>query len=100
MKILVSRSQPQKRLEEYNVTIENDETTVMDVLDYIYQHLDHTLSYYRHSVCSQGVCGRCGVKLNGKNVLACSAVIDRSLDKITVEPVNGEVVRDLVVSNI
>lgn len=97
MKILVSRSNPEKRFDEYDVAIHNDEMTVMDVLDFIYQNLDHTLSYYKHSVCNQGICGRCGVKLNGKNVLACSAIIDSTLEKITIEPVSRKVVRDLVV---
>lgn len=79
----------------YDVPLPADGTcSVMDVLDYIYEKLDGTLSYYRHSVCNQGICGRCGVKTNGKNGLACvTKVVDENL---VLEPKNDKVVKDLV----
>ena len=56
------------RYDTYEVPLPADGScSVMDVLDYIYEHLDGTLAYYRHSVCNQGICGRCGVRANGKN---------------------------------
>lgn len=95
MKILIARSD-REEYEEYQVEVKNNETTVMDILDDIYENLDHTLAYYKHSTCNQGICGRCAVKLNGRTVLACMEKVDSSLDTITIEPKNGKVVRDLV----
>ncbi len=98
MKVLVSRSEKDKGFDEYEVAVSNNDTTVMDILDHIYQNLDQTLAYYKHSTCNQGICGRCGVKLNGKNVLACTAKVDSTLDTITLEPRSTKIVRDLVVA--
>ncbi len=95
MKILIARSD-REEFEEYQVEVKSGETTVMDILDDIYENLDHTLAYYKHSTCNQGICGRCAVKLNGRTVLACMEKVDSSLDTITIEPKNGKVVRDLV----
>lgn len=95
MKILIARSD-REEYEEYQVEVKSGETTVMDILDDIYENLDHTLAYYKHSTCNQGICGRCAVKLNGRTVLACMEKVDSSLDTITIEPKNGKVVRDLV----
>lgn len=73
-----------------------DELTVMDVLDYISEHLDPTLGYYRHSACNHGICGRCLLTVNGKATLACTARVDPSAG-LKLEPAPGrEVVRDLV----
>ncbi len=95
MKILIARSD-REEYEEYQVEVKDNETTVMDILDEIYENLDHTLAYYKHSTCNQGICGRCAVKLNGRTVLACMEKVDSSLDTITIGPKNGKVVRDLV----
>jgi succinate dehydrogenase/fumarate reductase-like Fe-S protein len=95
LKILIARSD-REEYEEYQVEVKSGETTVMDILDDIYENLDHTLAYYKHSTCNQGICGRCAVKLNGRTVLACMEKVDSSLDTITIEPKNGKVVRDLV----
>ena len=64
MNVQVTRWDPETdsrpHLQLYQVPLPADGThTVMDVLDYIYEKLDGTLSYYRHSVCNQGICGRC-----------------------------------------
>lgn len=79
----------------YDVPLPTDGScSVMDVLDYIYEHLDGTLSFYRHSVCSQGICGRCGVKANGKNGLACVTCVVE--EELLLEPKNDRIVKDLV----
>ena len=70
---------------------------VMDVLDYIYENLDHTLSYYKHSTCNQGICGRCAVKVNGSYRLACVAQVTPDTDHLLLEPVPGGIIKDLVV---
>ncbi|MEM3618053.1 MAG: succinate dehydrogenase iron-sulfur subunit [Candidatus Bathyarchaeia archaeon] len=72
-------------------------TTVLDVLNYIKENLDATLTF-RHS-CRMGICGSCAVNINGKPMLACyTQVLDLNADTITIEPLsNLPVVRDLVV---
>lgn len=83
------------RYDVYDVPLPADGScSVMDVLDYIYEHLDGTLSYYRHSVCNQGICGRCGVKTNGKNGLACVTKVTE--EELLLEPKNNKLVKDLV----
>ncbi|WP_209341486.1 2Fe-2S iron-sulfur cluster-binding protein [Flavonifractor sp. AGMB03687] len=70
--------------------------TVMDVLEYITLHLDPTVAYYHHSVCDHGICGRCTLKVNGKNALACLTVVN-DLTELHLGPAAGRtVVRDLV----
>ncbi len=70
--------------------------TVMDVLEYITLHLDPTVAYYHHSVCDHGICGRCGLKVNGKTCLACLTVATGA-EELHLSPATGrEVVRDLV----
>ena len=70
---------------------------VMDVLDYIYANLDHTLAYFRHSSCCQAMCGRCACRLNGRTILACAEIVDIDAEKMFLEPGEGTLVRDLVV---
>jgi succinate dehydrogenase / fumarate reductase iron-sulfur subunit len=69
--------------------------TVLDALDYIHLHLDGSLSYYRHSTCNQGICGRCAAKVDGKPALMCECRIRKN--EICVEPANNKYVKDLVV---
>lgn len=76
---------------------DDDEYTVTDVLDYISVNIDPTLAYFKHSACDHGICGRCAVKMNEKNVLACTTVVDCSRDMV-LEPVSEKhLVKDLVV---
>lgn len=71
--------------------------TVMEILEYIGNELDGTLSFYMHSVCGQGICGRCAVKVNGKVCLACNTVLTG--EDIVIEPAGAKVVKDLVVQS-
>lgn len=72
-------------------------TTVLDVLNYIKENLDETLTF-RHS-CRMGICGSCGININGKPMLACyTQVLDLGADTLTIEPLsNLPIVKDLVV---
>lgn len=72
-------------------------TTVLDVLMYIKDNLDDSLTF-RHS-CRMGICGSCGVNINGKPMLACyTQVLDLQTDSLLVEPLSTlPVVKDLVV---
>jgi succinate dehydrogenase / fumarate reductase, iron-sulfur subunit len=99
MLVKVFRFDPERdgepRLQSYDVpVVETERWTAMDVLDYISRHLDGSLAYLSHSVCRQGVCGRCTVKVNGKAVLACAHVVEGR--ELVLEPAGTPVARDLV----
>lgn len=81
--------------QSYSVPCFPKDTTVMDVLDYIFLNLDHTLAYYRHSSCKRGICGRCGVVVDGKAVLACVKTVDPKAERIQITPMKTPI-RDLV----
>ncbi len=73
--------------------------TVLDALLKIKEEIDHTL-VMRYS-CRMGVCGSCGMVINGTPRLACQTQIAEVADEanpvITVEPLyNFPVIRDLL----
>lgn len=66
---------------------------VMDVLDYISEELGEDLAY--RWFCGVKKCGSCGVRMNGRSVLACW---EPAVAEMTIEPlVHSAVIRDLVV---
>ena len=73
------------------------EWVILDALNYIKDHLDGSLSY-RWS-CRMGVCGSCGMMINGKPVLSCATFLHKyAPGPIKVEPLeNFPVIRDLVI---
>jgi fumarate reductase iron-sulfur subunit len=74
-----------------------DDWVVLDALNHIKDQIDGTLSY-RWS-CRMGVCGSCGMMVNGEPKLTCATFLrDYFPDEIRVAPLsNFPVVRDLVV---
>lgn len=75
----------------------NKGMTVLDVIVYIYKHLDPTLAF-RYE-CRQGICGTCGVMLNKKPILSCSTQIDSKIKIQMIEPLaNFPVEKDLIVN--
>lgn len=70
--------------------------TVLDGLHYIKDNLDPTLAW-RYS-CRMGICGSCGMLLNGRPSLACNTQILHIADvSLSVAPLpNFEIIRDLV----
>jgi len=78
-------------------TVEADPTDrVLDLLEYIKDYQDGTLSYRRS--CAHGVCGSDAMRINGINRLACKVLVQDVGKKITVEPILGlPVERDLIV---
>jgi succinate dehydrogenase / fumarate reductase iron-sulfur subunit len=70
--------------------------TVLDGLHYIKDHLDATLAW-RYS-CRMGVCGSCGMLLNGSPTLACNTqILHITTADLTVSPLpNFDIIRDLV----
>src|SRR5258705_8830084 len=73
------------------------EWAVLDGLNHIKDQLDGTLSY-RWS-CRMGICGSCGMTVNGEPKLACATFLaEYAPGPVHVEPLhNFPVVRDLVV---
>jgi succinate dehydrogenase / fumarate reductase iron-sulfur subunit len=82
--------------EEFEVPV-GEPTTVLEALRWIQLRRDPSLAL-RHS-CFHASCGTCGVRVNGREALACvSAMKDLSGGTVTVEPMaNIPVLNDLVV---
>ena len=83
-------------VQEYDVPCPKD-WVVLDGLNYIKDRLDGSLSF-RWS-CRLGVCGSCGMTVNGQPKLTCETFLSEYAGaKVKVEPLrNFPVIRDLVV---
>ena len=96
----VTRYRPEEEssatVQEYEVPCPKD-WVVLDGLNYIKDRLDGSLSY-RWS-CRMGVCGSCGMTVNGEPKLTCETFLSEyGGGPVRVEPLrNFPVVRDLVV---
>ena len=100
IKITVTRYRPEEEEEptEQSYEIEyRDDWVVLDALNHIKDEVDGSLSY-RWS-CRMGVCGSCGMMVNGEPKLSCAAFLrDYYPNEIKVEPLhNFPIVRDLVI---
>ncbi|MFB3109510.1 MAG: succinate dehydrogenase/fumarate reductase iron-sulfur subunit, partial [Acidimicrobiia bacterium] len=75
-----------------------DNWVVLDALNHIKAEIDSTLSF-RWS-CRMGVCGSCGMMVNGEPKLTCETFIrDYDTQTITIEPLSHfPVIRDLVIN--
>jgi fumarate reductase iron-sulfur subunit len=79
-------------VEKYSIPYD-PQKTVLDALYYIYEHEDRSLAF--RGACKSGLCGVCGLNLNGRPCLACATYMAREM---RIEPLsNYEVIRDLVV---
>ncbi len=80
---------------DYTVPVKRG-MTVLDGLLYIKENLDGSVSF-RYS-CRMGVCGSCGMIINGKPALACQTqILDLDRDVITLRPMdNYPNIKDLV----
>ncbi len=99
IKLEIFRYRPEKESEPTFLTYEVpflEDWVVLDAINHIKDEIDGTLSY-RWS-CQMGVCGSCGVMINGVPKLSCAAFLkDYYPDKIRVEPLTGfPVERDLI----
>jgi fumarate reductase iron-sulfur subunit len=98
--IKVTRYDPEKRRQPYtqSYTIPyKEDMVVLDALNYIKNHVDGTLTH-RWS-CRMGVCGSCGMTVNGDSKLTCATFLrDYYPSEVHVDPLaNFPVIRDLVV---
>jgi succinate dehydrogenase / fumarate reductase iron-sulfur subunit len=70
--------------------------TALEVLDYIYAHLNRHLAY-RSYYCLKGVCLACLVRINGKGAKGCERLLEPGR-AYTLDPIHGyPVIRDLAV---
>src|SRR5258706_15953278 len=96
----VFRYRPEQESEpvfqSYEVPLRKD-WVILDALNYIKDYLDGTLSF-RWS-CRMGVCGSCGMMVNGTPALTCGTFLEKfAPGPIRVEPlVNFPVSRDLII---
>ncbi len=88
-------SDPEPSWETFEVPL-HSEWMILDALNYIKDHLDGSLSY--RWACRMGVCGSCGMMVNGQPVLTCATYLETLLPgPIRVEPLQGfPIIRDLV----
>lgn len=69
---------------------------VLDLLEHVKGYIDGTLSFRRS--CAHGVCGSDAMRINGRNMLACKALVKDVGSEITVEPILGlPVLKDMIV---
>jgi fumarate reductase iron-sulfur subunit len=98
--ITVTRYNPEKSRQPYtqSYTIPyKEDMVVLDALNYIKNHVDGTLTH-RWS-CRMGVCGSCGMTVNGDPTLTCATFLrDYYPGEVRVDPLaNFPVIRDLVI---
>src|ERR1700740_2708151 len=97
----IARYSPERemapRFENFEVPVRK-EWVVLDALNHIKDKVDGTLTY-RWS-CRMGICGSCGVMVNGEPKLSCATFLSsyaRNGNKVRVEPLRYfPVIRDLV----
>ena len=99
IEVRVFRFDPQAggapRYESYSVPTPAP-LTALEVLDYIYAHLDRHLAY-RTYYCLKGVCLACLVRIDGKGAKACERLLEPGR-AYTLDPIQGyPVIRDLAV---
>lgn len=97
MKILRFNPEIDKKahFETYAIEVEPTDR-VLDALNEVKWKKDGTLAYRRS--CAHGICGSDAMRINGKNRLACKALVGQMGRKIVVEPMLGfRVEKDLVV---
>jgi fumarate reductase iron-sulfur subunit len=84
------------RMETFEVPLRK-EWVVLDALNYVKDRIDGSLSF-RWS-CRMGVCGSCGMMVNGEPKLTCATFLtDYAPGPVRVEPLkNFPVMRDLIV---
>lgn len=81
--------------QNYEVPFEQG-MSAMDALDYIYQNLDSTISYYDHAGCSLGICARCTARINDKAGLLCQTLVQGDITLEPTFPAKTRVIKDLV----
>ncbi|MBI2994982.1 MAG: succinate dehydrogenase iron-sulfur subunit [Gammaproteobacteria bacterium] len=83
------------RMDRYEIDLDQCGPMVLDVLIYIKNEIDSTLSFRRS--CREGICGSCAMNIGGTNTLACTGAIVDYPGDIAVYPLpHLAVVKDLI----
>lgn len=83
------------RIDEFSIDIKDSGPMILDVLLYIKNNIDSTLTFRRS--CREGVCGSCAMNVNGTNTLACVKHVDEISGKVHINPLpHMDVIKDLV----
>ncbi|MBC8524487.1 MAG: succinate dehydrogenase/fumarate reductase iron-sulfur subunit [Chlorobium phaeobacteroides] len=87
--------------DDYTIPVEKG-ITVLRALNYIKEHVDATVSF--RAFCQAGICGSCGMRINGISKLACTTQVWDELERCKVENVvkveplrNMPLIKDLIV---
>jgi succinate dehydrogenase / fumarate reductase iron-sulfur subunit len=102
VKVKIQRYNPETDkapyFQDYTVSGLSEKDRVLDVLNRIKWEQDGSLTYRRS--CAHGVCGSDGMKINGKNTIACQILLQDIGDlskPIVIEALPGmPIIRDLV----
>jgi succinate dehydrogenase / fumarate reductase, iron-sulfur subunit len=90
-----SETDPKPYWSEHDVEAEPNDR-VLDVLNQVKWYSDGALTYRRS--CAHGICGSDAMRINGRNRLACKALIKDVGKKLTIQPLLGlPIIKDLVV---
>src|SRR4051794_6306679 len=57
---------------------------VLDALIWIKNNIDSTLTFRRS--CREGICGSCGMNIDGTNTIACTKPIDEAREPVRIYP--------------
>jgi succinate dehydrogenase / fumarate reductase iron-sulfur subunit len=83
------------RIDSYEIDLDDCGPMVLDAVLKIKNQIDSSLAFRRS--CREGVCGSCGMNINGKNTLACTQAIADYSGTIKIFPLpHMAVVKDLV----
>lgn len=89
------------RWESYEVPLPAEHSSVLDALIWVRRHIDPTLAF--RCACRVGMCGTCGVRVNGREALACRTYLQPVLGggpetaAIRIEPLRSlPIIQDLV----
>lgn len=85
------------KIDNYKVDINETGPMVLDVLNYIKENFDQSLTFRKS--CREGVCGSCSMNIDGENTLACTKKCnDIDAEEINIYPLpHMTVLKDLVV---
>lgn len=85
------------KIDIYILDLDKVGNMVLDVLIYIKDNVDPTLTFRRS--CREGVCGSCAMNINGLNGLACTTILKKDDDiTINISPLpHMNAIKDLVV---
>jgi succinate dehydrogenase / fumarate reductase, iron-sulfur subunit len=81
----------------YTLPDANENAQILELLEEIRGYQDGTLAFRRS--CAHGICGSDGMRINGRNRLACKVLLkDIGTEEIVIEPMMGlPVIKDLIV---